>query len=315
MDKSEQSQTKFQKFCLKVAKLSFWLWIATMAMFAFFVIYVQMPENFKKIPTWFGLGDILLGVVAFVVAIISYYISRPRPVKDTKSILQTLGVGVAGLSLLIILGMLPNNLGNVHGVKVYSSPFPPITINTTPQPTPIPKAKTTTTLPKSPQITCTGPDYKTFQTTESECIKFRTSWGLSASATPWPDAITVRPKQANSNVNTNTNTIPTSTYKPTLYPVCIVHYSTINLTSTYYYMTAEECAEAQRKATTSVATPAPNPVDTAALISECKASVDAKYYPIFQRCNSYDAATHQLCYETNTNSKNAEYSTCNSLGN
>lgn len=311
MEKPEIVQTKFQKSLAKITKFSFWLWITTMVVFAVFVLYVQKSENLKNVPEWFILGDIALGVFTFTAAITGYYISRPRPAKETKSLLTTLGLGVAGLALLIILGMLPSSSGSVNGARIFASPLPPITTNLTPQPTPAPNAKTTTTLPKSPQITCTGPDYKTFQTTESECIKFRTAWGLPPSATTWPTSAPNKPQ-----------TITTGTYTQTYYPPCSVYYPILKTTSTYYNMTPEWCSATQKSASSFTSspiptyTPQPTPnIDTASLISQCKANVDAKYYPIFQRCNSYDAATHQFCYETNTNNKNAEYGACNSLGN
>lgn len=251
MEKPDIVQTKFQKILATVAKAFFWTWLFTISAFVAMTIYGQNNSFFTNY-AYIYLGNIGLGVVAFIIAIVAHLISRPRPKQETDALLKTVGLGISGLILLVVLGRIPtSSSGSVNGAKLFASPLPPITTNVTPKPTPTPKAKITTTQPKSPQITCTGPDYKTFQTTEAECIKFRTAWGLSPSATPWP---TLAPNKLQT-------TTTTSTYTPTNYPPCTVYYNILKTTSTYYGMSPEWCASAQKSGTL-VSSPIPTPIPT-----------------------------------------------------
>lgn len=267
MSDPEIVQTKLQKVLAVIAKVAFWIWIGTMLFFAGMVIYLQKPEHMLALPNWVGLGDIGLGVVAFIVAAVTHLISRPRPKKDTEALFKTLGLGIAGLALLIVLGRLPTNSssGSVNGAKLFASPLPPITTNATFKPTPTPKAKVTTTQPKSQKITCVGPDYKEFQATAEECAKFRTDWGLSASATPWP---TPKPQTTTNNQTTTTNNY---SYDYNKYPLCTIYYPALHYSETYQYFTKEMCDSSKKSAEnpfttpipTSTATPMPTPQPTA----------------------------------------------------
>lgn len=185
---SELKQSKFQKICSKISKVSFWLWLGTITAFVVIVAWMQKPENMKATPDWLVLGDIGLGVLAFIVAILARFIAQARTKEENKSILKTLGLGVGGLILLVLLGNLPSSSsGSINGARLFASPLP-ITTTATKTPTPAPKTNTTTQAikPKAQQIDCVGPDSKTFKTTAEECTKFRTDWGLPASPTPWP---------------------------------------------------------------------------------------------------------------------------------
>lgn len=62
-----------------------------------------------------------------------------------------------------------------------ASSLPPISTRITPRPTPAPTVNPTQIKPKTPLITCTGPDKKQFQTTQAECDAFNKSWGNSTS--------------------------------------------------------------------------------------------------------------------------------------
>lgn len=183
-------QTKFQKKLSKLAKISFWTWVATIIVFVGLVAFVQNPDNIKAMPVWLFLGNIGIGVMAFIVAVLSRFVSTPRPLEETKSIYTTLSIGVGGLALLIILGLISPHNGSVSGARTYGSPLPDITLtrNKTTTNTPMPSTTPSQQYkPRTTQIDCIGPDNKMFKTTPEACAKFRTDWGLPASATPWPN--------------------------------------------------------------------------------------------------------------------------------
>lgn len=197
MEKPEIVQTKFQKFLRKLAVVSFFTWIVTVSLFILAVVSnAQVVAN--PLLGNLLLGDIVLGIVAFLSAILANYISKPRPITETKSILATLGFGLAALMTMVVLAIAipaPKPLNQVQ----LNSPRPSPDTSQQLSPAPTTKATGTQIKPKTPQITCTGPDYKTFQATEAECIKFRQDWGLPASPAPIPTTAPQRQQQTQTN--------------------------------------------------------------------------------------------------------------------
>lgn len=217
---NEIVQTKFQKKLAVLSKVSFWTWIATLLIFVASVIFTSNPSNLNAMPAWVYLGNIGLGVIAFIVMILSYFVSVPRPIEETKSIYNTLGIGIGGLALLVILGIISPDTGSVSGARLYNSPSPDITISTNKTPTKTPTPSTTPSQqykPKSTQIDCIGPDNKTFKATAEECAKFRTDWGLPAIAITWPTTNNRQTVQNDHNSDTGkiTCATPGGTYQLT----------------------------------------------------------------------------------------------------
>lgn len=64
-------------------------------------------------------------------------------------------------------------------------------LSESPTPSPSPKTETVTNVPKNNNmnVTCTGPDGKQFQTTQTECDKFNKAWGNTSTSSPDPNEI------------------------------------------------------------------------------------------------------------------------------
>jgi len=229
-------QTIFQKKLFDLSKISFWIWIGTLSVFVGLVFMTRNPDNLKLMPDWLFLGNIGLGVVAFIVAILSRFVSTPRTLEETKSIYKTLSIGVGALALLVLLGFISPDEGNVRSARLNGSPLPDITLtaNKTTTKTPSPSTiQSQQYKPKANQIDCIGPDYKTFKTTPDACAKFRTDWGLPASATPWPTS--------NHQTNNQNKTPNEYTYATPSYPPCTIYYPALGYSQTYYYTSPEQC--------------------------------------------------------------------------
>lgn len=179
--------TKFQAISGKISNLSFWTWLGTICTFIACLVFV---DRFNQIRMFWGVFflNIMVGVIAFVIAIVTHLSSQIVTIEHQKSFLDSVKIVliiILAIPAIVFASSTNSKLNGALSKNITTKkPESSITIFT-PAPSPSLKPKATTTQPKVPQITCTGPDYKEFQTTEAECTKFRTSWGLSASATPW----------------------------------------------------------------------------------------------------------------------------------
>ena len=65
MNKPELEQSKFQKISGKIAKISLWIWLGTIIIFVFYIIYGQNINYSKPIAGGLFVGNIGLGILAF----------------------------------------------------------------------------------------------------------------------------------------------------------------------------------------------------------------------------------------------------------
>jgi len=167
------------------------MWLLSVVIFFLSLFFVRRID--VSTSTWsvilglLGL-NVLGGTIAYLMLIIKIFSSFKS--KNAK---------LYGLASLLTFFMFFGLLFNLDGVEAKLGFAPPEfkqTISTTPTPIPlsspstVPKSKTTqqkaitTTNNTSSQITCTGPDGKTFQTTQEECDAFNKAWGNEPTPNP-----------------------------------------------------------------------------------------------------------------------------------
>jgi len=212
-------------------------------------------------------------------------------------------VGVSSLALasnkVSVANIKASPAPQVQGVTIKASP------TTTPKPT------ITQTAPKTTQITCTGPDHKEFQTSETECIKFRTGWGLPASPTSFQPPIQ---KQNTKSNNTTPNTYVSTVYPS--YPPCTIYYPALNYTETYEYMSPEYCELSKKTLATSTPQATVAPIPIIDYVTPCIDAVRKKHNELIRYCQNEfggGSSAGQACTDITNNDTNDAIKYCNSL--
>lgn len=279
-------------------KVFVWLWLGTIGIFGSLLLWASQRGGWNDLTGVFLLGDIIVGVAAFAIAI--FLLLR------NKGLLAPVFYGL--IMLAVPIGLVLSLFSNQQPRYTPKSQSTSV-LGTTSSPTPTKAVankvqnKVTTS---EPMVDCVGPDYVHFQATQKKCDEFQAAWNFKpkvfpsmtpyVSRAPTPQVIYVSQ--------------PTSTYTPPTYFRCTIYYSNLNRYETYdsLYKTKEECDAYQAAMDRSTYIPPTSnptiyvPVYT---VEQCKADVIYRYDQLFRNCNIQFGASSaaQACVEILSNER------------
>lgn len=154
----------------------YWLWLVSLVSFVAAIFVVRRtPESFSSASLIVFALIVIFGAVSYLALIVNVL----KQIRSRKA--RIMGM-VSIVTFVCFFGLL-FNFENVEAKLGFSEKVQPMlnTVTTqpklgnspTPAPSQIPKANSGAVK----KITCTGPDGKTFQTTQEECTAFNAAWG------------------------------------------------------------------------------------------------------------------------------------------
>lgn len=160
----------------------YWMWVLTVIIFFALVMSVGKSTTEPSNLWWFFWWTDSFFVLLSFIRILKEYGQSNQKVYKRAFILTLIGLIIFLMNyhtLELKLGFVP--LDQPEKSEIQGSVASP-TPSSTPKATPV-SAKTIS-KPSSGQITCTGPDGKSFNTTQAKCDEFNTAWGNAPTPNP-----------------------------------------------------------------------------------------------------------------------------------